>query len=566
VRRALAILAAAAALLAVPATAGAALPPVGHVFVVFLENKDYVETFGANTDAPYFANQLAKHGQLLTQYYGIGHESLDNYVAVVSGQGPNPQTQSDCQRYTDFVGTPGLDADGQALGSGCVYPPSVQTLAGQLTARGLSWKGYMQDMGTPCRHPALNGSDDTQQARVGDQYAARHNPFVYFHTVIDSPDCARNDVPLSALDGDLGSIDTTPAFSFITPNLCEDGHDAPCVDGRPGGLKSADAWLQTWIPKIVGSPAFQRDGLLIVTFDEAEASPPDQDASSCCGEPVGPNTPNNGGPVPGTGGGRVGAVVLSPFTQPGTVNPTAYNHYALLRSVEDLFGLAHLGFAGRAGLKPFGDDVFARASSPQPVTVAAGGGSAAPARCPTAAEATFARASARPRGRGLKVSLALRGSRSASVRLLRSSGRTAARHAAARRSFTWRPAVGGGVYVLRLAARRSDGATSVKRLPLLRSHGRFHRLGPFVYRSRCGTLSSASLGRPTFGRTLAVSYRARTAATVRIVVRRGHHVVARWSTHRAGRIRRAVRGPARGRYRVTVRAGRQVARLDALRR
>ena len=155
------LLAATAIALAAPATACAATPPVRHVFVVVLENKNYVETFGANTKAPYFAGELAKRGQLLTQYYGIGHLSLDNYIAMISGQGPNPQTQADCQRFTEFAGPPGLDADGQALGQGCVYPPGVQTVAGQLTARGLRWRGYLQDMGTPCRHPALNGADDT---------------------------------------------------------------------------------------------------------------------------------------------------------------------------------------------------------------------------------------------------------------------------------------------------------------------------------------------------------------------------------------------------------------------
>ncbi|MEA2310547.1 MAG: phosphatidylinositol-3-phosphatase, partial [Solirubrobacteraceae bacterium] len=473
-----ALMVGAGALVAPPA--GAALPPVGHVFVVFLENKNYVETFSANTDAPYFANDLAKRGQLLTQYYGIGHLSLDNYIATLSGQGPNPQTQADCQRYSDFLGPPGLDSDGQALGEGCVYPTAVKTLADQLAARGLGWKGYMQDMGTACRHPAINGADDTQSARVGDEYAARHNPFVYFHSIIDSPDCARNDVPLAALDADLASVDTTPAFSFITPNLCEDGHDSPCVDGRPGGLKSADAWLQTWIPKILASPAFQRDGMLVVTFDEAESGPPSSDASACCNEPIGPNTPNNGGPVPGQGGGRIGGVVVSPFVQAGSVNPTAYNHYALLRTFEDLFGVAHLGFAGRAGLKPFGGDVFANAATPTPPVPAGtagggsggggsgggSGGSASAAPCPTAAAATYARAAVRPRGSGFRVSLALRGARTASVTLTRLSGAVAARRAAAGGGFSWTPPVPDGVYVLRLAARRESGGVSVRRLPV----------------------------------------------------------------------------------------------------
>jgi hypothetical protein len=339
-------------LLAVPARA-AAPPPIGHVFVVLLENKDYAETFDGE-HAPYLSRELTARGQLLRNYYAIAHPSLPNYVALLSGQGPNVVTQTDCPVYLDFLGLPPLNGDGQALGQGCVYPAAVKTLADQLASHGLAWKGYMEDMGTPCRHPALNAVDDTQQARPGDQYAARHNPFVYFHSIVDSPSCPARDVPLSALPGDLASAETTPALSLITPNLCNDGHDDPCVDGRPGGLTAADAWLREWIPRILDSPAFQQDGLLVVTFDEAG-----DDASACCDEPIGPNTPNNGGSIPGRGGGRIGAVLVSPFIAPGTVNDTPYNHYALLRSLEDVFGVGHLGYAARPGLRAFGDDVYA---------------------------------------------------------------------------------------------------------------------------------------------------------------------------------------------------------------
>src|SRR5205085_9780355 len=72
----------------------------------------------------------------------------------------------------------------------------------------------------------------------------------------------------------------------------------------------------------------------------------------------GPNTPNNGGPDPGAGGGQVGAVLLSRYIKPGTQTKQEYNHYSMLRSVEDVFGLAHLGYAGVDGLRPFGSDIF----------------------------------------------------------------------------------------------------------------------------------------------------------------------------------------------------------------
>jgi hypothetical protein len=192
-------------------------------------------------------------------------------------------------------------------------------------------------------------------ARDGDQYATRHNPFVYFHSIIDDQArCDANVVPLSRLKGDLAARSTTPSYSFITPNLCHDGHDEPCVDGQPGGLVSADRFVKQWVPRILRSPAYADGGLVIVTFDEAAQ----HDADACCGEVQGPNTPNNGGPTPGTGGGRVGAVFLSKYIKPGTVSKQQYNHYSMLRSVEDMFGLGHLGYAGAAGLRPFGGDIF----------------------------------------------------------------------------------------------------------------------------------------------------------------------------------------------------------------
>jgi len=212
----------------------------------------------------------------------------------------------------------------------------------------------MQDMGTPCRHAVINTVDMTQQAKVGDQYAARHNPFLYFAAIVDSPTCAQRVVDLAQLPWDLASISTTPNFTYITPNLCDDGHDAPCVDGRPGGLTSANAWLTVWVPKILNSPAYQTDGLLIITADEADS--PQSDATACCGEGPGPNSPLPG--IGGLGGGRIGALVLSRWTAPNTWSTTPYNHYSLLASLEDVFGLPYLGYAATGGLNRFGLDVY----------------------------------------------------------------------------------------------------------------------------------------------------------------------------------------------------------------
>ena len=336
---------------AAPASA-APLPRVRHVFVINLENKGYAQTFGASSRAPYLRKTLRGKGQLLSQYFGVAHHSLPNFIAQLSGQGPNPQTQADCGVYRNFTGS-GTVAPGQAIGHGCVYPTRVRTVANQLTTHGLRWKGYMQDMRSPCRHPALNTRDRTQTARVGDQYAARHNPFVYFHSIIDSRKCAKYNVDLTRLPNDLARIRTTANLTYITPNLCSDGHDIPCVDGRPGGLVTANRWLRRWVPKILASPAYKKNGLLIVTFDEAGSSSA-SGATACCGEGPGPNSALPG--ITGLGGGRVGAVLVSRFITPGSSNSTPYNHYSLLRTIENMFGLTPLGYARNA--RGFGHDVF----------------------------------------------------------------------------------------------------------------------------------------------------------------------------------------------------------------
>lgn len=367
---------------------------IRHVFVITLENENFATTFGAKTKVPYLATTLPAQGALVQQYYGTGHVSLDNYIAMISGQSSTLDTANDCITYSDIKLT-GMTPDGQAIGTGCVYPASVKTLPDQLKAAGYTWKGYEEDMGNDpsreaatCGHPALNTADLTQTAQApsaavpaGDQYATRHNPFMYFHSIIDSTDCAKNVVNLNSLASDLKSVDTTANFNLITPNLCNDGHDAPCVNGQPGGLTSADAFLKKWVPLITSSPAFQQDGLLIINFDESsyatvtQPSPGVTDltfaGTTCCSQQAGPNL----APFPQTsslayhgatinltkqsfGGDQTGAVMISKFIKPGTVSNVAYNHYALLKSVEDIFGLDHLGYAAQAGLQGFGNDIF----------------------------------------------------------------------------------------------------------------------------------------------------------------------------------------------------------------
>jgi len=416
--------------------AGSPVPrgAIQHVIVVDLENEEFDDSFGPDSVARYLNDTLVPQGQLLSNYYATGHASTDNYLAQVSGQAPNHVSSNDCivdfktfrGAFLDVMpGTPSADQlryPGQVDGQGCVYPESVRTIGSQIdelpgaapSSGALTWRQYAEDMGndpardhgtpdplggTDCAHPPIGGDDVTNTATATDQYADRHVPFLFFHSVIDDPAyCARHVVPLGTvqvrpgqqdmfaghLAEDLAQERTTPTFAMITPNLCNDGHDATCKGtnvegGHTGGLVAADLWLRHWMPLILFSPAY-RDGhtLVVVTFDESN---PFTDATACCDEQPGPGKDNPGyasilslfglpaptAPGQYPGGGRIGAVLLNPkWIQAGSINPTPYNHYSALRSYEDILGITtggadgagHLGFAAQAGLRSFGADVF----------------------------------------------------------------------------------------------------------------------------------------------------------------------------------------------------------------
>src|SRR5271157_5420520 len=227
------------------------LPAVRHVWMIVLENQGYQQSFGTPSADPYLARTLPRMGALLEDYYGIGHSSAANYIAQVSGQAPSLATQADCPVWTPFPGAVVAGPYHQVLGEGCVYPAQVPTLGNQLSAAGHSWAAYLQDMGNDpardhtvatargpaCGHPATWAVDHTQKAEKGDQYAARHDGFTFFTSVTAGQAfCAAHIVSFRPLPGDLARAAATPAFSFIAPDLCNDGHDAPCVTGAPGGL------------------------------------------------------------------------------------------------------------------------------------------------------------------------------------------------------------------------------------------------------------------------------------------------------------------------------------------
>ena len=338
------------------ASATAGVVPVRHVFVIVLENKEFAETFGAGSAfAPYLTRTLTSEGALVPNYFGTGHSSADNYISMVAGQPPTTASKNDCPDPLTTIPT-AADANGVAqAGGGCVYPDNFKTIGDQLAANSLTWKAYAENIPAAC----------SQVHDAPGNYARKHNPFPFFLSVRESGQCASNDVPLTNLPVDLASSSGPANVNFIFPDECSDGHTdctganpVPVAGAEADELSQADAFLKTWVPQITGTPAFRKDGLLAIVWDEGD------ETLACCGEPMtDPDGSFPGGEagLPGNGGGQTGAVLLSPFIKPGTVSTSSYNHYSLLASIEDAFGLGRLGEANLPGTTTFGPDVFTAA-------------------------------------------------------------------------------------------------------------------------------------------------------------------------------------------------------------
>lgn len=363
------------------------LPEIKHVFLIVLDGHGYEEAFGKESPAPYLAETLAGEGKLLSNYYAVAQGGLANEIALLSGQGPTPQTALNCPEYTAIA--PGtVSVEGQVEGQGCVYPAEAETLPKQLVEAKLTWKAYVEDIAngagagqpTTCRHPGLGGADPNATPLQGDAFQTWRNPFVYFAGLVEDPECAEKDVGLDQLATDLKEPKDTPSFSYIVPNACHDGSDTPCAPEQPAGLAAGEEFLKTVVPEITASPAYQSEGgLIAITFDQAPQAGPEPDTSSCCATPEYPNLPAPPpatepaatGPVkPTGGGGQVGMLLISPYVSPGTiVGETAYyNHFSFLRSVEELFDLELLGYAAEPALAGFDSTVYD--ASPEESTVA----------------------------------------------------------------------------------------------------------------------------------------------------------------------------------------------------
>jgi len=259
-----------------PPPPSASVPQFGHVVMVLEENHSYSEVVG-NSAMPYL-NSLASQYGLATQYFANTHPSIGNYFMLTTGQ---VVTNDD-----SFTGTVGVD-----------------NIVRQLIAAGKTWKSYAESI------PSTGYTGGNVYP-----YAKRHNPFAYFTDVVNSSTQSNNLVSLSQYRSDL-SNEQLPNFSFLVPNLLDDAHDGP--------LQLADAWLQNNITPLISSPAFQKDGLLIIVFDEAEIT----DSTD--------------------GGGHVAAFIISPKAKQGYRSSALYQHQSTLRLV--LQGLGIQTYPAAAG-------------------------------------------------------------------------------------------------------------------------------------------------------------------------------------------------------------------------
>lgn len=326
------------------------LPPVKHVFLIVLGEGGYESTFGKASTATYFQKTLPEQGELIANYYAVSQGQLANQIALLSGQGPTPETVAGCPEPTPIV--PGtLSAEKQVEGTGCVYPKETPTLPAQLTEKKLTWKSYVEDL-------SPEGCADT----------AHRTPLLYFTAIAEDPKCGETDVPLTQLESDLKDPKKTPTLSYIVPNACHNASETPCAPEQPAGLAGSQAFLEALLPKITASKAYKEEGgLIAITFAQAPQTGEQPDASSCCATPEYPNLPPlpapaeaPTGPVKTTGGGgHVGLLLISPFVKPATVSETGYfNHFSLLLSIEELLELEPIGYAANPALAAFESEIF----------------------------------------------------------------------------------------------------------------------------------------------------------------------------------------------------------------
>jgi len=316
-------------------------PQLSSVWLISLNDQSFEKLYDtagaarASAEGPYLATTLTKAGALVPDLFGVTRGSLAAQVALVSGQGPNPATRDDCPSFSDVSGGEPGKYD-QAPGSGCGYPANYATIADLLTGAQKRWKVYAGvgdrlDGGAPaiCRQPAPGSKPVTGPL-----------PFPLFASFTGDPECSSKVASTAALAEDTASKEKTPAFSFVLPGPCEDASDRPCQDGSPAGVAPANAFLRRTVEAIRKSAAYKAGGAIIITASQSAPVGESPDSSACCDD-----RPWYGKDISTSGGGRVGALVLSPLVKGGTVVDGRFDHYDLLRTVADGLGVRRPGLA-----------------------------------------------------------------------------------------------------------------------------------------------------------------------------------------------------------------------------
>jgi hypothetical protein len=295
-----------------------AFPKYDHIFVIIEENHAYDQIIGK----PYAPtiNKLAQTYGLATNYYGVVHPSEANYVALLGG--------STFGIHDDAP----YNAKPIALGIGVNHTITKTSLLDQLEAKGLTWKGYFEDIPSP-------GYKGTAYPTPTEAlYASKHNGFINFKKVQDNPQELAKLVGFNQLTADLQS-GNVPNYSHIIPNQCNEMHGLSVVCPLNGSddtsdqklIKQGDAVIGKIVNQIMSSSLWSSPGnnAIVITWDEDNFRQPFN--QGCCG--FDPSSSAN------FGGGHIATIVITNHGGHGVKDNTAYNHYSLLRTVEDAFGL-----------------------------------------------------------------------------------------------------------------------------------------------------------------------------------------------------------------------------------
>jgi phosphatidylinositol-3-phosphatase len=324
------------------------VPRFAHVFVIIEENKDYDQIVGG-ANAPTISRLAREYGDA-THMYGEVHPSEANYVALLGG---DTFGIHDDDPYYCKPGSTDANCAGAAEPGYVDHTVHARDLGDQLVARGLSWKGYYEDLPAP-GSLAYIASDPkvSDGSRATALYASKHSGFVNFAQVQSAPDRAERIVGFDQLDRDLAS-GRLPSFALIVPNQCNEMHGlvgakvpVDCqAQNKAALIQRGDAEVAHLVEAIERTPAWNGSGnfAIVITFDEGAG----KTREGCCG--VTPNAISN------FGGGHIPTIVVTNHGPHRLADDTPYNHYSLLRTIEDAFGVEeHLGHAANSdqGVKP----------------------------------------------------------------------------------------------------------------------------------------------------------------------------------------------------------------------